>query len=378
MREQDDAADDPEEVADLIAEILAALYAKHGADPVALFDAVQDEPGPDAAESVQEAWAGIDHPRGKGGRFIPKNSPEAHAAAKEGIDKALKEQPSPEGLKKLTEHLSILTTGQLRDLKKQYGLSASGKTKDALREKIAARLDKGRREPAAEPAAPAAEPAAADTGQSAAEWHQANWRLGSVRRQRVENALAKGIAVPQSVLADYPDLAGQQPAVQAPASAPASAASSPQTGKAEMPKPLARIVRSAAGAGSLKDRLSALADADTTVIDPLYHAGQARTEGIGHNEYMRRVDAAHQEYERGRKSPDDKKRLAVSLKHARDRITNELIPGLRRLADKGIKASSPVHGSIDLHAAADFYEQHALPAIDEALSKLPAAPASKA
>jgi hypothetical protein len=48
------------------------------------------------------------------------------------------------------EHLSILTVKQLQDLKREYGLKASGKDKEALRDKIAERLHKARRDAAPE------------------------------------------------------------------------------------------------------------------------------------------------------------------------------------------------------------------------------------
>ncbi len=140
--EGDDKDSDPDAVAELIAEILAHV---HGDDAEEHFDEAFGHD--DEAEHYARTWSAIDHPRGKDGRFIPRNSPEAHAAAKDEVRRALKRKPTPEGLKALTEHLSILTTKQLHDLKKEYGIAASGKDVGALRDKIAARLHAGRRKP---------------------------------------------------------------------------------------------------------------------------------------------------------------------------------------------------------------------------------------
>ncbi len=99
-----------------------------------------------------EAWDSLKHPRGKGGRFIPKGSAEAVSAAHEQVKASLKGTKTATSAKELADHLSILTVKQLHELKKAHNLSASGKTVDELREKIAARLDVGRRGEMAEPA----------------------------------------------------------------------------------------------------------------------------------------------------------------------------------------------------------------------------------
>ncbi len=85
------------------------------------------------------AWRSIDHPRGSDGKFIAKNSPEAVHSAKTAIREALKGKRTPSSLKTVTEHLSILTTKQLRSLQKEHGIRASG-VKQTLIDKIASRL----------------------------------------------------------------------------------------------------------------------------------------------------------------------------------------------------------------------------------------------
>jgi hypothetical protein len=146
--DQDD--DDRGERGELIAAILHAIYgdaaeglfdAGHGAE-----DADADADRYERGDLLRYAWDPIEHPRGKGGRFIPRHSAEAVAAAKEHVARQLKEKPSAEGLKALVSHLSILNVKQLHDLKKEHGLSASGKAKAGLVGKIADRLHRGRRD----------------------------------------------------------------------------------------------------------------------------------------------------------------------------------------------------------------------------------------
>jgi hypothetical protein len=93
----------------------------------------------------------VDHPRGEHGRFIPAGGAEAVSTAREKVAAALKEPPTSDGLRKLTEHLSILTVKQLYALKAEHGLKASGATKEQLKAKLADRLHRGRREPGEEP-----------------------------------------------------------------------------------------------------------------------------------------------------------------------------------------------------------------------------------
>ena len=146
--------DDLDERSGLIAEILEAIY---GEDALAMFDEIF---GKDDAELSFDTtvgkgkWNAIDHPRGKGGRFIPRGSAEAVSGAKDLVKFELSGKHTPEGAKKLTEHLSILTVKQLRELAKEYDLQASGKDREALKAKIAERLNKGRRNEEEKPTEP--------------------------------------------------------------------------------------------------------------------------------------------------------------------------------------------------------------------------------
>ena len=138
--EDEDEDEDPRERAEQIADILSHVF---GDEAEAYFN----ETFGDDAPKRMASWNSIDHPRGANGRFIPKNSPEAVAAAKDSIKEALSAPRTTESAKKLTEHLSILNTKQLADLKKEYGIAAGSKTKASLVDKIADRLDRGRRDP---------------------------------------------------------------------------------------------------------------------------------------------------------------------------------------------------------------------------------------
>lgn len=96
---------DLDEAAPLIADILYHLFGKKSLEHL---------------QSVKEAWEANDHPRGKGGRFIPRGSAEAVAAAKDVVDQVLKGKGgNPE---EVTNHLAILTVKQLRELHKANGV----------------------------------------------------------------------------------------------------------------------------------------------------------------------------------------------------------------------------------------------------------------
>lgn len=116
-------APDPDEVARPIAELLYKLF---GAD------ALRHLRGGDASESrllrdgrgiagawLLEAWDSSHHPRGKGGRFIPRGSSEAVAAAKAAVDRVLKTGEGDAG--EIADHLAILNVKQLRELHRANG-----------------------------------------------------------------------------------------------------------------------------------------------------------------------------------------------------------------------------------------------------------------
>ena len=90
-------------------------------------------------------WDKEKHPRNKAGKFTKKGSAENTAAVHSAIDDELKSgEKSPASAKRLVDHLSQLSVKELHELKKKYGVSASG-VKAELIEKIAKRLDSGRR-----------------------------------------------------------------------------------------------------------------------------------------------------------------------------------------------------------------------------------------
>lgn len=137
-----DEADDTEDGTDRAQSIADILTHVFGDDAESHFDEM-------FGSEVQKmaTWNAIDHPRGPNGRFIPKFSPEAVAAAKDSVKESLNSAKTPESAKQLVEHLSLLNGKQLRELKAEYGIAASGKSKQSLVEKIADRLDRGRRTP---------------------------------------------------------------------------------------------------------------------------------------------------------------------------------------------------------------------------------------
>lgn len=127
----DDDDDDVLAQAELIAEILAGIF---GDDAEDKFDEMFG-----ADETKMSAWNPALHPRGPDGRFIERNSPEAVAAAKKQVSQALAGRRTPAALRKVTENLSILTTKQLRDVKRKYNLRASG-VRQSFIDKIANQL----------------------------------------------------------------------------------------------------------------------------------------------------------------------------------------------------------------------------------------------
>lgn len=111
--EEDDELGDTDERAELMADILAGLF---GAEALQAFEG--------EAKRYAKKWNPLDHPRGKGGRFIPKGSAEAQTAAKEVIGRVLAGDKTPESAEKVMEHLNILTVKQLKELHKAHGKPA--------------------------------------------------------------------------------------------------------------------------------------------------------------------------------------------------------------------------------------------------------------
>lgn len=187
----DEQPDDPQQQAELIAEILTGLYGdsairliadgddmekmasvfksftdaittkaartrKPGQDPRdadgdgVIFDGTpQERPAnrrqPEVAQSQPKQVAQPQQAAQKPTRG--KNTPEQVQKIHAAIENALRGERTPKSAKALADQLSTLTVKQLTDLKKKYGISASGKVKKELVDKIAKRLDSGRRTP---------------------------------------------------------------------------------------------------------------------------------------------------------------------------------------------------------------------------------------
>lgn len=162
------ADDDPRAKAEAIARVLHGLFGK---DALRLFTIASNEDEShgeaDVSESYRwlvEAWNALDHPRGKNGRFIPKGSGEAVAAAKQAVSKVLSSPvgSDPASAQSVAEHLNILTVKQIRELARQHGFGPVPKLlKDDLVAAVLARLtpdEKGEKK-----VAPKSEPTSALT-----------------------------------------------------------------------------------------------------------------------------------------------------------------------------------------------------------------------
>lgn len=187
----DDQIEDPQQQAELIAEILTGLYGdsalrliadgddfekmaslfksfagaittkaarvrKPGQDPRdadgdgIIFDGTpQERPAikrqPEVAQSQPKRTVASLQSAKKSNRG--KNTPEQVQKIHAAIENALRGQRTPSSAKALADQLGKLTVKQLNEIKKKYGISASGKVKKELVDKIAKRLDAGRRTP---------------------------------------------------------------------------------------------------------------------------------------------------------------------------------------------------------------------------------------
>lgn len=126
-------ADDTQDRASIIAEILTHFY---GPDVERIFP-----------EKYAKAWDEKLHPRheagkSEGGRFRKLMDDDAHAAAKSQIGLILQGTRTPETAKQLSGILMGMSVAQLNELKKEYGVKASG-VKASLVDKIAQRLAGG-------------------------------------------------------------------------------------------------------------------------------------------------------------------------------------------------------------------------------------------
>lgn len=130
-----DTEDDPDEKAELMAEILYGLY---GDDALSL---VEDK----SVKMAVGKWEPLAHPRGRGGRFIKRGSEEAVASAQEAISQVIKGGDHDHTPETLAGHLQILTVQQLREVARQHGKKIpAGTVRDDLVNGIKARLTEGK------------------------------------------------------------------------------------------------------------------------------------------------------------------------------------------------------------------------------------------
>lgn len=81
----------------------------------------------------------------KRGRFTVKNTPDALQTILEQVSGELKQNRDRKSADRLVAILERLTVVQLHELKRQHGMKASGRNKAELVQKLASRLDRGRR-----------------------------------------------------------------------------------------------------------------------------------------------------------------------------------------------------------------------------------------
>jgi proteasome lid subunit RPN8/RPN11 len=140
------ASDSDGTQAELIADILYHLY---GDSAVGLLGEMPEHYAAAPMTGMRVyAWDESLHPRDNRGRFGKKNNAEAVAATHKHIQAALRGHRSAQSAKELADHLGNLTVNQLHALKKQYNIAAGGRNKAELIDKVAKRLDAGRREQA--------------------------------------------------------------------------------------------------------------------------------------------------------------------------------------------------------------------------------------
>ncbi len=128
----------PDEAAEMIAEILYGLYGDEALDHIGEVEAKR-------IRFWVKAWNALHHPRGKNGRFIPKGSSEAQGAAKEAIGRVLKGDTTVSG-EDLAAHLNLLTVKQLKEIHKEHGQPIPGRLRDQLVEAVKGRIGAGKAE----------------------------------------------------------------------------------------------------------------------------------------------------------------------------------------------------------------------------------------
>lgn len=130
-------SDDEEERLSLIADILSHVY---GDDLDSLLEKSWLQKGRTYDESK--------HNRDNRGRWAPKGTPALFETTQQLVADSLKGSKTRESVNALVDALGELTVKQLHEIKRKYDIKASGKNKAELLNKIAQRLDAGRRESA--------------------------------------------------------------------------------------------------------------------------------------------------------------------------------------------------------------------------------------
>ena len=132
---EDEDGEDAEEKANLIIDILASIF---GEDAESVLEELLG--GGVQRMSLGRVWNSDDHPRGPNGRFIKKGTEEGYNAAAAAVTHVRKNRKDPEGRTNLMKNLKNLTVKQLNQLKKAYGVRASGRVRADLVQKLSERL----------------------------------------------------------------------------------------------------------------------------------------------------------------------------------------------------------------------------------------------
>lgn len=125
-----------------------------------------------------------------------------------------------------------------------------------------------------------------------------------------------------------------------------------------------------AGNATTTQKMDALANIDTQVVDPIYQHSQKGGSKLPTNEYLRAANKAVVAWEKSDKSPEDRHDALATLQKARDRITDKLLPVIRQMQGEGAKLTDSLGTPLNLKAVGDFYEQHGLGVIDALASQI--------
>lgn len=133
----------------------------------------------------------VRHEKGSkhGGRFKARHTADSLSAIHENIGEALRGFRTADSVERLVGMLELLTVKQLMSLKADYGISASGRKSDLV-QKIADRLDRGRRTPPEPEPEPEPQPAG---GMWAPEDPTGRWNVDQIERRELLRRAAKAL-----------------------------------------------------------------------------------------------------------------------------------------------------------------------------------------